>query len=255
MLRHYHETSLLVPEQVDDATGYRSYVVAQLTRLHRLLALRDLGFTLDQIGEVLATEPSVDELRGMLRMRRAQIEQTMADDRDRLARVEAHLRALEGSPPMSMQDVVVKYTDPLRLAESSALAEGFGPALESVFAGLFPEVISHLVNYEVSPGLCVAYYEEPGDDGSVMVHAGFDVGGADVPETVLVRVVDLPVIEVASVVHRGNMIQVGPVYEALVRWIEESGYRFAGRSRELYHESDRDDTSRNVTEIQMPIDR
>jgi effector-binding domain-containing protein len=46
---------------------------------------------------------------------------------------------------------------------------------------------------------------------------------------------------------------VEPVYEGLVRWIDDSGYRLAGRSRELYHEWHEDDPSRNVTELQMPI--
>jgi effector-binding domain-containing protein len=44
-----------------------------------------------------------------------------------------------------------------------------------------------------------------------------------------------------------------PTYVALVRWIEDSGYRMTGRSRELYHEWHDEDLTRNVTELQMPI--
>ena len=51
------------------------------------------------------------------------------------------------------------------------------------------------------------------------------------------------------------METVEPTYLALVSWIEDSGYRLAGRSRELYLEWDETDWSRNVTEIQMPIAR
>ena len=39
-------------------------------------------------------------------------------------------------------------------------------------------------------------------------------------------------IRVASVVHRGSMETIVPTYEALVRSIEDSGYRMTGRSRE-----------------------
>ena len=49
MLRHYGETGLLAPAQIDAHTGYRFYDVAQLSRLHRLVALRELGFSLEQI--------------------------------------------------------------------------------------------------------------------------------------------------------------------------------------------------------------
>ena len=68
-----------------------------------------------------------------------------------------------------------------------------------------------------------------------------------------VRIVDLPVVEVASVVHRGPMDTVVAVYAALVRWIEDSGYRLDGRSRELYHEWHPEDPARSVTELQMPV--
>src|ERR1700736_2056480 len=91
MLRHYDEIGLLKPGQVGVQTGYRHYDVAQLRRLHRLLALRDLGFTLEQIRSVLDDDPAVEQLRGMLQLRQAQIEQTVSEEQARLRRAEAHL--------------------------------------------------------------------------------------------------------------------------------------------------------------------
>lgn len=91
MLRLYDETGLLIPHRVDPQTGYRSYDVAQLGRLHRLLASRDLGLTLEQIRPLLDEDVSVEELRGMLRMRRVQIEHHLLEEQGRLRRVEAHL--------------------------------------------------------------------------------------------------------------------------------------------------------------------
>lgn len=75
MLRHYDEIGLLVPATVDAANGYRGYEIAQLGRLHRLLALRDLGFTLEEIRPLLDDEVAVDELRGMLRLRQSEVAQ------------------------------------------------------------------------------------------------------------------------------------------------------------------------------------
>ena len=86
-----------------------------------------------------------------------------------------------------------------------------------------------------------------------MVHAGFELGDQDLTGAEKVKVVELPVVRVASAVHRGSMEDVVPTYEALVRWIEGSGYRMNGRSRELYHEWHDEDLTRNVTELQMPI--
>src|SRR2546421_8787537 len=161
MLRHYDEIGMLKPEQVDRTNGYRLYAVHQLSRLHRIVALRDLGFTLEQIRAVLEENPSLDQLRGMLRMRQAQIEQTVGDEQDRLRRVEAHLRALEGSHNVDVQDIVIKRTQPIRIAQAAAAElthADIGPAFER----LLPEVLAHLASVGARPGISAAYYEDEG---------------------------------------------------------------------------------------------
>jgi DNA-binding transcriptional MerR regulator len=254
MLRHYDETGLLRPERVDPATGYRAYSVSQLARLHRLLALRELGFRLEQIRSVLDEEPPLGELRGMLRLRRAEIEQQVADDQDRLRRVEAHLRALEGSTQVQTHNIVLKNTDPVRVAHATTTAAGFGHEnLAPAFGELVPKVLAHLEKSGVRPGIMIGWYEEPLDEGRVVVHAGFDVANQPLDSAGAVRVDELPEVLVASVMHRGSMDDVEPVYVALVQWIADSGYRLDGRSRELYHEWHDDDPARSVTELQMPI--
>ena len=52
-LRYYEEMGLLAPIQVDRFTGYRYYSFDQLPRLNRILALKDLGFSLEQIAQML----------------------------------------------------------------------------------------------------------------------------------------------------------------------------------------------------------
>ena len=253
-LRHYDELGLLRPERVDADSGYRFYGVAQLERLHRVVALRDLGFSLEQIGELLEDDPPLEQLVVMLRARQTEIEHRVSEEQARLRRVEAHLRALEAEDPVPARDIVLKSTQPLRIAEIAATAPGFGPEnLGPVFGRVVPEVFAHMESSDAQPGIMVAWYEELSEDGTVVLHAGFDIGDQVVDGAGRVRIVDLPVVDVASVVHRGSMDNVVPVYEALVRWIEDSGYRLDGRSRELYHEWHLDDPARSVTELQMPV--
>ena len=79
MLRHYDEIGLLKPAHVDPFTGYRSYSADQLPRLNRILALRDLGLSLEEIGRVLDDDLPASELRGMLRLKQAELRQRRAD--------------------------------------------------------------------------------------------------------------------------------------------------------------------------------
>src|SRR4249919_3466947 len=94
-LRYYDEMGLFKPINVDRFTGYRYYSASQLPRLNRILALGDLGLSLDQIAQVLDEGVSPKQLRGMLRLKRTQLQQHIAGEQARLARVEARLNAIE----------------------------------------------------------------------------------------------------------------------------------------------------------------
>jgi DNA-binding transcriptional MerR regulator len=167
MLRHYDETGLLAPAKVDPQTGYRFYDVAQLGRLHRLVALRELGFALEQIRPILEEELPAGELRGMLRMRKAQIEQNLAGEQTRLRRIEAHLQALERGQVMELQDVVIKQTEPVRVAEAVGSAPGFGTEnISPVFQPLCHQVLAYLERTGVRPGINIGRYEGPAEDGT-----------------------------------------------------------------------------------------
>src|SRR4030095_1616002 len=107
-LRYYDEMDLLKPVRVDDFTGYRYYSVDQLPRLNRILALKDLGFSLEQIRLMLTDGLSLEQLRSMLTLQRVEVEKRLADEQGRLLRIEARLRQIELEDKMSNYDVVLK---------------------------------------------------------------------------------------------------------------------------------------------------
>ena len=115
-LRYYDEVALLKPTQVDEVSGYRYYSVAQLRQLHRILALRDLGFSLDQIGYVLEADLSIEELRGMLRLRRAEQQQRLLKEQERLDRVEALIQLIHQENTVNTDAVITKDTAAQRFA-------------------------------------------------------------------------------------------------------------------------------------------
>jgi len=257
MLRHYDDLGLLRPERVDGVTGYRSYSTAQLARLHKLLALRDLGFTLEQIGELLRDEPPVEELRGMLKLRHAEIEQRLDEETSRLGRVDAHLRALEEPEIQVGRRVVVKTSEALRVAEAVGTAADLGPSnITPVMLRLIPRVLDRLAEVNVKAGMLVVHIPRRADHADdVDVHGEFEIGAQVAADTEVVRIVDLPQVQVASLVHEGPIENVQPVYAAFLRWIEAAGYRLAAGSRELYHDYNPSDPVAGITELQIPITR
>lgn len=137
-LRYYDEIGLLTPAHVDGFTGYRYYEVDQIVRLNKILALKDLGFALEQIARLLDDDLSVEQMQGMLKLKRAEIESSLAEERGRLARVEARLKALtEGT--MADYEVVLKDTGPTRVAAVRGVIPNYG-SLGMLFQELFTEL-------------------------------------------------------------------------------------------------------------------
>ncbi|MCX5142133.1 MULTISPECIES: MerR family transcriptional regulator [unclassified Streptomyces] len=258
MLRHYDAVGLLHPDRTDPSTGYRHYGAAQLARLNRIIALKDLGFTLQQVRAVLDDEVGSEELRGMLRLRRSELEAAMAAAAARLAQVEARLRSIESEGHMSVDDVVIKSVPPVRVAELTEVAAGFAPEdITPVIGPLYERLFPLLGEAGVVPtGPGIARYEDvPEGGGAVVVHAGVTVAAPAGPlGDTGVTVVELPAFEAATIVHRGCMDGVLSTVQTLARWIDAGGYRSAGYAREVSLECP-EDRDAWVTELQEPVTR
>ncbi|MEU5610752.1 MerR family transcriptional regulator [Streptomyces sparsogenes] len=255
MLRHYDAIGLLHPVRTDPASGYRYYEAGQLARLNRVIALKDLGFSLHQVKALLDDDIGTEELRGMLRLRRAELESAVAEAVARLGQVEARLRTIENEGRMPTEDIVVKSLPPLRLAELTATAASFQPQdIGPVIGPLFDRLCGLVEAAGVTPtGPGLAYYgDAPEGGGAITVHAGLPVA-ADVGTDHGFRIVHLPGVErAATVVHRGPMDDVLPTSQALARWIDAHGYRSTGLPRELSLACP-EDRAQWVTELQEPI--
>src|SRR5271154_6465651 len=107
-LRFYDQLGLLEPAHTDDQTGYRYYSIRQLPRLNSILALKELGLSLEQIGPLLKDDISPSELRGMLTMKRAQVEQALREEGARLRHIESRIAQIDKHGVIEGYDVVTK---------------------------------------------------------------------------------------------------------------------------------------------------
>jgi DNA-binding transcriptional MerR regulator len=254
MLRHYDAIGLLRPGTVDAVTGYRYYTADQLRRLNRIVALKELGFSLQQVGDIVDAKVGPEELRGMLRLRRAQLAERLAEDAIRLDAVEARLRIIEKEGHMSTDDVVLKTIPSVRVAELSAVAASYeGPDITPVIQPLYGQIWERLGMAQVQPaGPPVAYYEKA-DGEAVVVHAAVTVKPDQAADGDF-QVVDLPELTTAAtIVHQGSMDDADQSMQILARWIDDGGYRSVGYAREVCLAFDPDDESKWVHEFQIEV--
>ena len=254
-LRFYNEAGLLKPAEVDRWTGYRYYSLDQLPALNRILALKDLGLSLEQIKQLMGEELPAEQIRGMLRLKRAELQAEMTDLRARLDRVEARLQQIEMEGKMSHYDVIVKKVDPVRVA----IVRDVVPTqaeINTTFNRLFDEVMEYIKDTGAGfAGPAILLWYDPGNMENTPVAAAMPTNGA-VAGNHRVRIEELEGVHMASTLHRGPFSTLMGAYDAVMRYIEANGYRIAGPSREVNLEYDRHgDPNHYLTEVQFPVEK
>ena len=256
-LRHYDAMGLFKPAYVDPFTDYRYYAFDQLPRLNRILALKGLGFSLDSIRQMLDDDLSAESLRGMLRLRQAELEQEAAEAREKLHEVEIRLRQIEQEGKMSKIDVLMKTVEPITIVGARELVPSPKQMRERCIALDGEARMLMAAEGLKSDGVSFALYY-PTENEGIDVEMAYVVGLSAKP---LARgkaaVHQLPAVTVAYAVYRGSYDDfgaVGQVHADLNSWIEAHGYHISDASREFYlHPPQRFADPDGVMEIQYPV--
>jgi len=257
-LRHYDEIELLRPASVDPDTGYRGYSAQQLGQLNRIMALKELGLSLTQARRLL-DGITLDELRGMLMLRRAQLELELEQHKNQLLGVEGRLRSIAREGAMPADDIVAKAIPAMGVVVIAGQAPAFGPEnivpVVNRLAEQFDQLGIHDRVKEAGPRLI---FYEYGHGETVTVHLALPVIEApgELPAPAQYRV--LPQVEAATTVRAGPAASIFPmVYHDLARWIDERGYHAAGPGREgwVNELDDIAEVAQQVFEIQLPFTR
>ena len=250
-LRLYDQLGLLKPSHVDHFTGYRYYLADQLPRLNRILAFKDLGFSLEQIARLLDENLSPVEIRGMLRLKHAELQRLVEEEQARLLRVEARLKQIEQEDTMPNYEVVLKTVERIKVAAIRETLPNY-PCI----GRLYDELLEYFKQHGVKEGdYCGAIWHDPGYkesdvDGEAVISFEGEVSSTD-----RVLIYELPRVEkMATVVHQGSYNTINQAYAALPAWIETNGYKIIGSNREVYiiggHQQD---NQSYVTQVQFPV--
>ena len=253
-LRIYDERGLLRPAWIDRWTGYRYYTADQLATMHRILALKDLGFSLDQIGELLAGELDGEALGRMMRERQKEISRHIAADEARLLRVEVRLQQIERANPLPAHDVVLKPVEPLTVAGMRRKLPG-----QRVLPDLLHDFRRELQRQSLALPVAVIglYFDEVYRESGLDVEVAAPLNGR-LRSSRMLTVHELPGEELmACTVHRGPYSRLSEAYKAVYVWLDSSGYRAAGANRDLFLAvPDPGETQKEaVTEVQIPVRR
>jgi DNA-binding transcriptional MerR regulator len=255
-LRFYDELGLFKPDSVDEQNGYRYYRASQLPRLNRILVLKELGLSLEQIKRILEDNLSAQELRGMLKLRKAELDQQLQEARQQLGRVETQLQYIEQEGAVAGYEVILKSraVEAQRVASIKREISEYDGDMSKHFGAMFETLYAHVFAHTQKVGPATTLYHDDDENKPVVIEACLPVLES-IPSSHSVAVYDLPAVETtACLVHQGSFEKLGQAYQSLMVWLEQHAFEIAGPAREVYLHFDpqgnKDDT---VTEIQLPI--
>lgn len=252
MLRHYDALGLVTPVRVDEQTGYRWYTASQIGRVNALIALKELGFTLEQCGQMLDEQMSVEQLMDLLRLRQTELAQRIESDAERLAEVGRRLRSMERGLLMTNPTLELRALPALRVAQVSAEVNDT-TEISSVLGPLFETLTQRLsaADLRVEGRGIRTYFGRP--DGSKIDVAAAVPVDVEVERIEGVELVDLPAEENAAVVvHRGPASDIGDAWQAFAVATDEQGLTPFGIHRQVYLHAP-DDSDEWIVELQCPV--
>ncbi|MEL6527999.1 MAG: MerR family transcriptional regulator [Chloroflexota bacterium] len=256
LLRHYDHIGLFKPAHINEQTGYRYYHAEQLPDLNRILSLKDLGLSLQQIQQMMADNITIDEIRGMLKHQRLMTEETIRQEWVRLQKIEARLQHLEQEASSPAYEITEKST-PSRAWLS--IEKATFPDLENgaFFSKVYRACAQVITRDEVVCVCAMNGVDINTDDwrmGITLPKHNKEVK-AIVPSLAL-EATTLPAHDtVASVVYNGRLGDYYRAYNALAIWIDDYGYQMAGGVYEWVYQLERpaDGIERSTVEIQIPL--
>lgn len=246
-LRIYHDEGLLVPERIDSANGYRYYGEESFKRARAIGILRELGFSLAQMKEVLSSARDDDDLARLFRERLTEVDRELI----RLREVRERIRyfAENGEDEAARRNLEISEREIGSFWACSIRYQGAYGDIGSRFS----EILRRAGRYVSGKPFAVYYdleYRDSADiEASVPVRKEVSLPGIDCRQ--------LEGGHFLSIVHRGPYALIGTAYKALFEALSERSLELHGPIRELYLKGPGmifpRDPERFVTEVLAPL--
>ena len=249
-LRYYNEIGLLKPAYIDELTGYRYYSSKELSRINRIIALKQLGLSLADIKEI------IDEPKGIefyLKVREQELRKNILIESEKLLSVQNYRKRLRGEVIMTYNPVLRSLPEVI-VASMRVNVESYNNYFEVV--PKMGEEMKLLGAECAEPAYCFniyhdGEYKESDIDVEVCEAVVDYCNDSEIVKFKQVKGVDIAL----CILHKGSYDLFREAYAFAYEWIKDNKYKIIGLSRESYIDGiwNKDDESEWLTEIQIPI--
>ena len=245
-LRFYEEQELLLPAYVDGENGYRYYTMNQMADIQRITALKQAGFTLDDIKLINQGADTAP----LLASKKAAILRKIAELTSQIAIIDGYLSGPAGTLDTP---VLIRKIPAVTVAAMQKCIDSY----DELFS-LMPEMGAEMERLGCQcalPEYCFTHYLEPGYKDDPILIETCEAVTEKKEDSQLVKFRELPEITAACIFHKGSYNNFPETYAVILRFIEENGYEICGNIRENYIDGiwNKDREEHWLSEIQIPV--
>ena len=235
MLRHYDEIGLLVPKTIDNFTSYRYYGEDQLPVTERIISLKNMGFSLSTIGEILKNYDNPQALADFLTVKQAEIAAEAEEVSHRLLLLDTAIKRLRKDDTAMNYNVTIKTMPERYVASVRKVIPSYNQ--EGMLWGMMMSETASMGMQIADPCNSLAMFHDDGfKENDVDVEVQMTVKGTyKNTENVVFKTV--PAVEIASATYKGSYEQLTAVNHAVATWLEDNGYEFNDMMFCIYHVS------------------
>lgn len=255
MLRHYDEIGLLHPKAVDEVTGYRYYSESQLPLAGRIQALKELGFGLSVIREILENYEDAKEIERFLLVKQRELEEVDRETKKKRQLLESTLKWLRKDGNFMDYNVTLKTIPERYVASVRQVIPSYDS--EGILWELMCRELEAQKVQQAVPGYGLAIFHDEGHkEHDPDVEIQVCVAG-NYQDTEHVRFKTVPSVQIASAVYKGSYDQITRVNAAVADWVVENGYAFDGKLFSIYHVSPAQTSNPEelITEVCVPVQK
>lgn len=248
-LRYYEKEGLLYPSFIDSNTGYRYYKTNQILQFNKIIFLKQLGLSIDDIKNI----NDGASLTEYLEKRKKNLENNIQNSNNQLTRIKLILENKEYD--YMKYEVNIKEIPEFIVFYKEGYLKNYREVGEFVLlAG--EQVSKSNPNLKcIDPDYCFMEYLD-GEYRESNIKARYSQAVTSFGnETKDIKFKKLNSITAASVYHKGSYDNFRDTYGFITKWVEDNGYEIIDNIRERYIDGiwNKENVDEWLTEIQAPI--
>jgi DNA-binding transcriptional MerR regulator/predicted transcriptional regulator YdeE len=258
MLRHYEKCGLFYPAEIDRINGYRLYSATQIPLILRIITLRDMGFSIEEISDILDNFEENAYIEKAISRKASEIQASIDEENRKMERLQVSLKRIEnGNYTTTCRNVILKQIPKIKVLSIREIVPDYSYQ-EQLWGKLYSFIEKNSLYPLLGENVIAIYHETEYKESNVDIEVAVTVKELLVSNGSFIFKELEAISCAATVVCDGSYEKILPEGEAVLgKWIEDNGYEIKGSERGfgIRHPANEQDPNNYQTEIQFPVEK